>query len=96
MTTFEEDKKYILKQLEKRSQNTVPLYGVFVDGKPLMVSKRRVYLHPGRAKSELGRGLTILYIGDYPNGRYYHPTKQNIKKAIEELIKDGKLEIKEI
>jgi len=67
------------------SYYTAPLYGIYFNGKPFRASKKRVYLQEGRAKAELIRWL-----------EKWDTDRNSIKEAVNELIKEGIIEIREI
>lgn len=71
-----------------------PLYGIFVKGTQLYVSNKRVYKSEGIAKGK----LIDATIGNIriPGGYYsrYKEIREEVRAHINQLIKDGFIEIK--
>lgn len=94
-------KKNLIAILEKEVER-FSYHGIFFDGKLVCMTKSRVYLQPGRATSELvSQNMYSIIKGiQYdPNMQYTaarKAEKQAAKDAVNELIKEGRLEIKAV
>lgn len=94
-------KKNLVDLMEKE-RSLFSYYGIFFDGKLVCVTKARVYLQPGRAVSELINQNKYALIRSMVHDTTLNYTqtrkaeKNAIKEAIDELIKEGRLEIKNI
>jgi len=91
-----------LTQLLEEEAKRFTYFGIFFDGKLVCVTKSRVYLQAGRAKSELisqnSYSLMKGLVSD-PTLNYtqtQEDRRKQVLEAINELIKQGRLEIKQI
>lgn len=79
-------------------------HGIFFDGKMVCATKSRVYLQPGRAISEfisqnfysLARGLDAEVDKTLGHRERREEQKKLVRQAIDELVKEGRFEIKAI
>lgn len=94
--TKEEERDEVIKVLDNWSSTRNPtMFAVYYKGKQITISKRRVYLKEGTARAQLYRVFRgNRYIGTYPNGQYY--MVQYGKEIIDEMLKNGTIEIKPI
>ena len=93
-------KENLIKTLEKKP--ALPLYGIFFDGKLVFITKSKIYRQPGRARFELATN-TVREVTKHipiPTGAYWGAELKNrtnmVKDAIDELVKEGRLEFKQI
>jgi hypothetical protein len=93
-----------LDALAKSPYRVHDLYGIFFKGTMLIFTKSRVYKQPGRAKSELTQSIfySIARIVNKnipygsPGYKDTNELKKMAKEAVDELIKDGIVEINKI
>ncbi len=80
-------------------------YGIFWRGTQLVITQKRIYKQPGRARVELVSVLTghlwsFMNRGlNYNNAKYAKTNfaaRAEAVKLVDELIKDGTLEIKKV
>lgn len=76
---------------QEYNNNGYPLYAIFVNGKPVYLTKVRVYKSKGRALSELRSKFSRRKGSD---GKTI--SKQELDKLIQNLIKEKIIEIKEL
>ena len=101
-------KQEIIDVLDKWSQNSYmggEYYGIFFRGKQLIVTKRRIYKQPGRARTEL-IGTLYQSVNHLLNKgkKWDDPTyikdfnliKKETANLVNDLIKDGIIEIKKV
>lgn len=95
-------KDALIDLLTKKKSNATDLYGIFFDNTLINITKARIYMQPGRAKSELiGQNFwTLTKDVQVSAGANYTESLKERKKAavqaVDELIKEGRLEIKKI
>lgn len=90
--TKSEEKREVIGVLDNWANTRNPtMFAVYYKGKQVTISKRRVYLKEGTARAQLYRAFRTMYLGTYPKGNYYHPV--HVKEIVDELIKDGIIEI---
>ncbi len=75
-----------------KSWTTPDYYGAFYRGKLLNVGRARVFAQKGRLKSELAKDMRYLF--DQVNKTTIRQTPEEAMAFIDELIKEGTLEIK--
>lgn len=69
-------------------------YGIYYKGKLMDVSNARIYVQQHRPKTELVNRLRHMW--DYDNKKSIYLDRNEIKKAIDELIDSGIIQIKKI
>lgn len=95
-------KDALVELLTKRGSFSKDLYGIFFDGKLVVASKSRIYIQKGRATTELLNQYfydITKHIPKIAGESLWDNRKRRVrmgKEIIQELINEGRLEIKKI
>ena len=77
----------ILETLKAYQTSRNERYGIYIDDKPVFLSTKNVYASIGIAKKK---------IADACGARWDKPLREKLKIEIDQLIIDGKIEIKKV
>lgn len=87
-------KQLVIDRLEQELTYAKGMYGVFYKGQLIAPSKKRIYKTKGSARAQLNN--IVYYTTDPTTKAWIKIDKKDRVDTIDELIKDGTIEIKTV